>query len=195
MSKKPSQKALVLSYYVGRPKIDLPTPEVVDWATKEWERREGVPMRDPDRQIRSLAQAGHLVKVHKGMYRYDPDAANLRVLEEFTPQQKQAILERDGYKCAICGLGEADGVEIQIDHIKPREFGGEAVLENGQVLCGTHNRRKKHFKQTETGKRMFINLRRLAASKGDQDLVAFCEDILAIYDSHGINGHIEWDKP
>ncbi|GMV77255.1 MAG: hypothetical protein AMXMBFR79_03900 [Chitinophagaceae bacterium] len=37
------------------------------------EKRIGEVFRDPDRGIRKLAQQGQLIKVGKGIYRYDPD--------------------------------------------------------------------------------------------------------------------------
>ena len=46
-----------------------------------------------------------------------------------------------------------DGVELQVDHIKPKDKGGKATFENGQTLCATHNFRKKNYRQTETGKK------------------------------------------
>jgi len=30
----------------------------------------------------------------------------------------------------ICGRGKKDGVDLHIDHIKPKDFGGEATIEN-----------------------------------------------------------------
>ena len=66
------------------------------------------------------------------------------------------------YKYVICGRGKADGVEIQADHIKPKELGGKAEIENGQTLCAQHNFQKKYYKQTETGKKFFIRLYEVA---------------------------------
>ncbi|MFA3783043.1 HNH endonuclease [Melioribacteraceae bacterium 4301-Me] len=80
--------------------------------------------RDPWRTIRNLHEQGFLVKVRKGVYRYEPNAVNLKELEDFTTEQKLEILKRDGYKCVICGKGKKDGVELQVDHIKPKYLGG-----------------------------------------------------------------------
>ena len=41
---------------------------------------------------------------------------------------------------------------------------------------------------------MFIRLLGLARELKDAKIIAFCEDILAVYEKHDINGHIEWDK-
>ena len=57
-----------------------------------------------------------------------------RNLEDFTLAQKQEILKRDSYKCVICGKGEKEGMELHVDHIKPKDKGGKAIVENGQIL-------------------------------------------------------------
>ncbi|MGL4609446.1 MAG: HNH endonuclease [Trueperaceae bacterium] len=189
-----SVNALVLEYFQARPNQELDHGPVVDWVTAEYLKENSTPPRDPWRAIRSLSQQGFLIKVRKGVYMYDPDFVTNRELEDFTPEQKKQIFERDGYKCVICGRGLADGIEIQADHIKPKDKGGKATLENGQTLCAQHNFRKKHYNQTETGKKMFIRLYELAKQQGDTATVAFCADILGIFEKHTINGHIEWKK-
>jgi 5-methylcytosine-specific restriction endonuclease McrA len=47
-------------------------------------------------------------------------------------------------------------------HIRPKDLGGEVIVENGQTLCSQHNFLKKNLKQTETGKKMHIHLYKLA---------------------------------
>lgn len=189
-----TQLDLIKEYFMQHPNKDIKHPEVVDWVTEQWKKRTGNVFRDPDRGIRSLAQKGFLVKVKKGIYRYDPDFVQNRELEDFTAEQKRIIMERDGYKCVICGRGKEDGVELQVDHIKPKEFGGRAIIENGQTLCAQHNFLKKTYKQTETGKRMFIRLYELAKKENDELLINFTKDILSVFDKYGINGHIEWKR-
>ncbi len=151
---KNSQLDLIMEFFNKNPNRDIPHPEVVDWVVKEWHKITGKVFRDPDRGIRSLHQKGYLQKISKGVYRYDPDFVVLRDdLEDFTPQLKKKILERDNYKCVICGMGKNEGVELHVDHIKPKDLGGKATLENGQTLCSKHNFLKKNLKQTETGKK------------------------------------------
>jgi hypothetical protein len=134
-----------------------------------------------------------LVKVKKGVYRYDPDNVKNIELKDFTKEQKDKILKRDDFKCVICGKGKTDGVELHIDHIKPRSLGGTSDIENGQTLCAQHNFIKKNLKQTETGKKMFIRMYELAKKENNQELLKFCTDILKAYKRHNINGHIVWD--
>lgn len=195
MDKKIVQIDLVKEFFQQNPNRPIEHPEVVDWVVAEYQKRTGKVFRDPDRAIRQLAQTGFLVKVRKGCYLHDPTWIQNKELNLFTESQKQQILERDNYRCVICGRGLKDGVELHIDHIKPRALGGEATLENGQTLCGQHNYLKKTNQQTETGKRMFIRLYELASKDENESLINFCKDVLKIYEKHGINGHIQWNKP
>lgn len=91
-------------------------------------------------------------------------------------------------------MGLKEGVELHVDHIKPKDFGGKAVIENGQTLCSRHNFLKKNLKQTETGKKMFIKMLESVNHTNDTELKAFLEDVLKVYEKHNINGHIVWKK-
>lgn len=187
-----TQSNIIMEYFKNNPNRNIPHPEVVDWTTEEYKRRTGNIFRDPDRQIRQLHQKGFLVKVKKGVYRYDSKLVNEKNLENFTPALKAKIFKRDKYRCVICGKGPKEGVEIHVDHIKPKDLGGTATLENGQTLCSQHNFLKKNFKQTETGKRLFIRLYELAKKQGNNQLLKFCTEILEVFEKNGVNGHIEW---
>ncbi len=83
---------------------------------------------------------------------------------------------------------------MHIDHIKAKDFGGKATIENGQTLCAQHNFLKKNFKQTETGKKMFIRLYELAKAENNSELIVFCTKILEVFEDSNINGHIVWKK-
>ena len=183
-----------MEFFKKNPKRDIKHPEIVDWVTAEFKKRTGAIFRDPDRGVRKLAQEGQLQKVAKGIYRYDPDYIVKRKLQDFTSSQKAIILKRYNYCCVICGRGLADDIELQVDHIKAKDFGGEATIENGQTLCAQHNFRKKNYKQTETGKKMFIRLYELAKAIGDTETQNFCGQILEVFEINNINGHIDWKK-
>jgi len=191
---KITQLELIFEFFKKHPNRDIEHPEVVDWASTEYKKRTGKVFRDPDRAIRSLHQQGYLIKVKKGVYRYEPNSVHLNELQDFTEKQKEIILKRDGYKCVICGRSAKEGYELHVDHIIPKDKGGKATIENGQTLCSMHNFRKKNYNQTESGKKMFIRLYELAKSINDEEYMRFCEDILKIYEKHNINGHIEWEK-
>lgn len=191
---KKSIKDLLIEYFKRNPKKDMPHGPVVDWVEEKYKEIYDKKPRDTWRSIRNLHEIGFLIKVKKGIYRYDPDMIQKKELDDFTAEQKNEILKRDDFKCVICGKGNKDGVELHIDHIKPKSLGGLAEVENGQVLCAQHNFIKKKLKQTETGKKMFIRLYELAKSEKDEELKKFCADILETYERHNINGHIVWKK-
>lgn len=194
MKKQVVQSELIMEYFLKNPNREIKHPEIVDWVTDEYKKRTGQVFRDPDRAIRKLSQEGQLIKINKGVYKYDPKFVKNNKLKDFTTAQKEEIFKRDGYKCVVCGRGLKSGVEIHADHIKPRDLGGKSTVANGQTLCAQHNFQKKNLKQTETGKKMFIRLYELAKDQKNEELKIFCADILETYEKHNINGHIEWRK-
>src|SRR3989344_444624 len=190
--KQISQKDLLVEFYTNNPKRDIPHPEVVDWVTKEFKKRTGKVFRDPDRGIRKLYQDDFLIQIAKGIYHYDLDHIQNRNLENFDAKMKQEIFERDGYKCVICGRGPKEGMEIQADHVKPKDKGGKATLENGQTLCSQHNFLKKNLGQTTLGKRYFLILQKSAIKANDKNLIEFCEEVLKLFDKYRIDTHIKY---
>jgi hypothetical protein len=189
-----TQLDLIMEYFKKNPKRNIKHPEIVDWVVEEYHKRTGKIFRDPDRGIRRLSQDGLLIKVGKGVYRYDPDFVVKRELEDFTEAQKEAIMKRDNYRCVVCGLGIENGVELQVDHIKPKDQGGKAEINNGETLCAKHNFQKKNYKQTESGKRFFIRLYESAKSNNDKGLQDFCTQVLEVYEKNNVNGHIVWER-
>ena len=187
---KKSISELVLEYFKMHPNEDLTHGPVVDWVEKEYVKLYGRKPRDPWRDIRKLFQRGTLIKVHKGIYRYDPTHVQEVELFDFPPKIKAEIFRRDDYKCVVCGRGRKDGVEICADHIKPKDKGGSNRVDNGQTLCAEHNLLKKNYSQTEAGKRYFIKTYESAVAIGDERMVKFCGEVFDVYDKHGINGHI-----
>lgn len=184
-SPKISQANLILKYYSDRPNQPIPHSQAVDWATEEWFKLTGKVFRDPDRAVRRYSQVGILVKVAKGIYMFDPNYEIREDLYDFTAEQKAEILQRDGYRCVVCGRGKAEGVDLQVDHIKPKDKGGRATIENGQTLCGQHNFIKKNYSQTEAGKRFFIKMKEQAEAINDSHMIAFCDEVLGSYKRFG----------
>jgi hypothetical protein len=189
-----SQLDLIMEYFKNNPRRDIKHPEIVDWVVAEYKKRTGKVFRDPDRGIRRLSQDGLLIKVGKGIYRYDPDFVTKRELEDFTEAQKEAIMKRDNYRCVVCGLGRENGVELQVDHIKPKDQGGKAEIDNGETLCAKHNFQKKNYKQTESGKRFFIRLYEVAKKNDDKAMKDFCTQILEVYEKNNVNCQIVWER-
>jgi len=181
---------LIMEYFKTHPKQDLEHGPVVDWVEEQYVKLTGNKPRDPWRAIRKLHQEGKLIKVKKGVYRYDPHYVHTEELFEFPEDVKQAIFKRDNYRCVVCGLGRKDGVEICADHVLPKDKGGSNTLENGQTLCTQHNLIKKNYSQTEAGKRYFIKMYETAVKNNDVKMVEFCQQVFDVYNHHKINSHI-----
>ena len=182
---------LVIEYFRKHPKRNLEHGPVIDWVTEQYLKEHPKPPRDPWRAIRKLYQEGMLIKVKKGVYRYDPDSIREIELFDFPPNVREEIFKRDNYQCVICHRGREDGVELCADHIKPKDKGGDNSVDNGQTLCMEHNLLKKNYSQTEAGKRYFIKIYEQAIINNDEKIVSFCKTIFDGYDKHEINGHIK----
>lgn len=182
---------LIMEYFKKHAGEDLPHGPVVDWVEERYLKIYNKKPRDTWRQIRKFHQEGILIKVKKGVYRYDPDHVREVDLFDFPPEIKEKIFKHDGYKCVVCGRGRKDGVEICADHIKPKDKGGDNSVDNGQTLCMEHNLIKKNYSQTEAGKRYFIKLYEKAVASGDKKMINFCKCIFDCYNFHEINGHIQ----
>jgi 5-methylcytosine-specific restriction endonuclease McrA len=181
---------LIMEYFRMHPKKDLQHGPVVDWVEEQYLSWYGKKPRDTWRGIRRLHQEGFLIKVKKGVYKYDPDFIQNKELYEFPEDVKEPIFKRDGYRCVVCGRGRRDGVEIHADHKIPLDKGGSNSI-NGQTLCSEHNFLKKNYSQTEFGKRFLINLYNDAREKNDEETAKFCKEIFDIYNKYGINSHIK----
>ncbi len=179
-----------MEYFRAHPKQDLQHGPVVDWVEEQYLKLYGKKSRDTWRAIRKLHQEGKLIKVKKGIYRYDPNHVRDVTLLDFPPDVKEKIFQRDRHRCVICGLGIKDGVEITADHKIPLDKGGTNTLENGQTLCTQHNLMKKNYSQTEAGKRYFIKIYEEALKKGDKTMIEFCRAVFDAYNQHKINTHI-----
>ena len=181
---------LIMKYFKMHSREDLEHGPVVDWVEKRYLKLYGKKPRDTWRQIRKFHQEGKLIKVRKGIYRYDADYVKEIELFDFTSDEKEEIFRKDNYQCVVCGRGIRDGVEICADHIKPKDKGGTNTIDNGQTLCMEHNLMKKNYSQTEAGKQYFIKMYKQSIANNDGRMIGFCKWVFECYDKHGINGHI-----
>lgn len=75
----------------------------------------------------------------------DVKAKEVAKRRRVSPTQRKAVLERDGYKCRICGIsrqylddkvpGLGEYLRLEIDHIVPIAQGGTGDESNLQCLC------------------------------------------------------------
>lgn len=185
--------ALILEYFKAHANEELDHGPVVDWVTEQWKINNSTSPRDPWRAIRTLYQKGILIKVREGVYKYDPKKIKHNELLYFDEKTKHAILERDNYKCLVCGKSAADGITLVVDHIRPIDQGGTNDIDNGETLCSQHNLMKKNYSHREMLKKYVIIIYNNALKTNDDNMICFCKAIFDIYDRFGINGHI--DRP
>lgn len=53
------------------------------------------------------------------------------------------ILERDKFRCVVCGRSAEDGVKLEVDHVQPWSKGGTKDKSNMATLCFDCNRGKR----------------------------------------------------
>lgn len=76
------------------------------------------------------------------------------VRELFTWRDRYYALQRDHYRCVLCGSGpKVDGVKVEVDHIIPVSKGGQNNKENLQTLCIKCNRGKSDIIDEEYAKK------------------------------------------
>ena len=192
-SDKPSQKAYVYSWFKKHPNRSIPHSESKAAIEASYRRKYGERLEDSDRAIRMLGQEGKLIREAKGVYRYDPTHRPGKATKlGFDAITRRRILQRDNYRCVVCGKGVADGVDLQVDHRIPQFKGGKGTVSNGQTLCSAHNFQKTNLDQIAFAHKLFIEwYKQLKASRSrdpeQKKLVAFCEAVLALYKKHGVD--------
>lgn len=65
--------------------------------------------------------------------------ANKNGSKWITRQKRLAIYLRDGMSCAYCHKGLEDGITLSLDHIIPRNFGGDNKSNNLVTACKSCN--------------------------------------------------------
>jgi 5-methylcytosine-specific restriction endonuclease McrA len=57
---------------------------------------------------------------------------------------KKYVMERDKYRCSLCGTSNLD-MQLHVDHIIPVDMGGSDELDNLTTLCKDCNLSKSDF--------------------------------------------------
>lgn len=82
--KEKSIKDLLIEFFKKHIKKDMSHGPVVDWVEERYIKLYNKKLRDIWRSIRNLHETGFLIKVQKGIYRYDPDMVKKIELEDFS---------------------------------------------------------------------------------------------------------------
>ena len=92
--------------------------------------------------------------VHRGRHHPNWTAARNEVRggragAYFVPSIKREIVERDGWRCRMCGAEE----DLRFDHITPVRDGGDGRAANGQLLChrchANKTRNERHARRAQ----------------------------------------------
>lgn len=94
--------------------------------------------RERDERKKSATSKPALPQAQKHRRQSDPDRFYLCQLWR---ELRYLALRNCGGKCQCCGASASDGVQLHVDHIKPRSMFPELALklENLQVLCADCN--------------------------------------------------------
>ena len=161
-------------------RIGVPWPPPTGWSKKvksgEWRlseeqmaflatRTRGVPQADHSKKEdrRAARRAKKLLKKARSPRRkmgrkprVSSDYAKFVSSDEFLQSYEwrrvryEALRINDG-RCELCGSGKSDGVQLNVDHIRPRKKYPELALDltNLQVLCGPCNHGKGNWDETD----------------------------------------------
>lgn len=134
------------------------------------------------RRIRELRdEEGFQIRTHVDRADLKPGQYILETLEQkpvvsrtISPQLRNAILERNGFTCQLCGSGPGDTdpfnpnrkVRLHIDHIIPISQGGSNSADNLRVLCSACNQGRANVQPpSETALNIIAKIRKLPKSQ------------------------------
>ena len=60
-----------------------------------------------------------------------------------TDSLRYDVMQRDGFRCQLCGATAADGYKLHVDHIIPVSKGGKTEMGNLRTLCERCNMGKR----------------------------------------------------
>jgi hypothetical protein len=134
-----NQVDFALEWFRRYPRREFTPEEIRELLPKAFLSEHHRKFNDPNRAARSLVQAGRIQRNEKGSeqkFWYDPDLDSQP--EEFNDAEKMEILERDQFRCRICGKGPADGTPVFVGYAKSTRRGGKIDVDNGRTLCRVH---------------------------------------------------------
>jgi len=97
---------------------------------------------EADSKARELAEAERLVRERQASQRVDRRfvAAQRRLM---TDSLRYDVMQRDGFRCKLCGATADDGYKLHVDHIIPVSKGGKTEISNLRTLCERCNMGKR----------------------------------------------------
>ena len=97
------------------------------WDDYHWERTRPSQSKSPQKKRRNRS---------KSRKQRPDDGWIYQERKKLTPGLRYQILNRDGYRCQICGTSAIEGsVRLEIDHVVPVAKGGRTEPKNLRTLC------------------------------------------------------------
>ncbi len=157
--------------------------------TAEYRAATGQEFGDPGKMIRQLCKDNFLQRVRRGFFKYDPDKESRELIELFTDEDKAAIFERDGFRCAVCRRGTDEGVEVSVCYAKSPARGGKLDIENGRIFCSRHRFISETAQDSSSQVR---NLRRLVSlfpmnDRSGARAQIFWEELVDLIGTYGVS--------
>ncbi len=122
---------------------------------------------------------------------YEEKIQHLKAAEPKSADFKKIIEEIEN---TLGGMGSFS--DLSLNPSKNSKFTREQARNKQWELVEEFDKEVEriNYKQTESGKKMFIRLYELAKATNDQTMVNFCKEVLKTFDKHDINGYIPWKE-
>ena len=91
-----------------------------------------------------IAKCEYYIRQTKSMLdEREAEQAKIPENRRFVAQQRRLmtdslrydVMQRDGFRCQLCGATAADGYKLHVDHIIPVSKGGKTEMGNLRTLC------------------------------------------------------------
>lgn len=111
----------------------------------------GSPMPDKDRALKSYMKQYWRQQQGKGFTNYRMMADDQFYKSTKWRELRHVALVNSGARCTLCGASAKDGIQLHVDHIKPRSKYPELALDldNLQILCEDCNLGKSNVDDTD----------------------------------------------
>jgi len=189
MPKKLSKSSeFALEWFKEHPDQQFTNEEIKKLLPEAFFVKTGKKLQDPTRSVRELAELRRIQKYPEGkarFYWYDPKLELLP--EEFDDEERRQILERDGFRCVVCGKGSADGVKVTIGYALSTRRGGKLDIGNGRALCPIHRWTLETAQDSDEAKQNWRKLRTLLPEVGAPRAQTFWNDFVELLKKYGID--------
>ena len=184
-----NQVDFAFEWFRRQPRREFTPEEIRELLPTAYRNEVGKGFSDPNRAARELVQKGRLQRTQKGSkqrFWYDPNLDNQP--EQFTEEEKIQILERDDYRCRICGKGAATGTSVYVGYAKSIRRGGKLDVENGRALCGVHRWVLETAQDSPESAANFRRLREKLPQIGQSsNATNFWNEFVALLERYGVD--------